>query len=73
MTSTRNIKVPRAFSYFQCYNILVNKHTEYRKENQMFIKHRYFVFDDNARQVLELTLKQVYYYLTEGYTVVMIK
>lgn len=39
----------------------------------MFTKHTYYVFDDNTRAVKELTIKQVYEALSNGYTVLMIK
>ena len=39
----------------------------------MFTKHTYYVFDDNSREVRELTMKQVYEALSNGYTVMMIK
>lgn len=38
----------------------------------MFKKHRYYISNDNIRKVMELTKKQVYRLLTEGYTVLMI-
>lgn len=37
------------------------------------VKHTYYVFNDNSRQVMELTKNQVYEVLRDGYTVMMIK
>jgi hypothetical protein len=39
----------------------------------MFTKHTYYVFNDNTRDVRELTMKQVYEALSNGFTVLMIK
>ncbi len=39
----------------------------------MFTKHTYYVFNDNTRDVRELTMMQVYEALSNGFTVLMIK
>ncbi len=38
----------------------------------MFKKHRYYISNDNVRKVMELTKRQVYRLLTDGYSVALI-